>query len=150
MIKSELSDVVLLKSEDFYNHDTEQVFTNIAFHLLFHQLTSHSLPSIFTNLFLMLNVFWTPVKGKYANDCNPHCPHSPIHSWFPSYSSLFFQENVSCHGLTDTTLGINFSISTIFFYSGPNFKGSPNSAISIYGHPGRYMIYSSLSKKAAD
>ena len=33
MIKSELSDIVLLKSEGFYNHETEQVFTNIALHL---------------------------------------------------------------------------------------------------------------------
>ena len=53
MIKSELSDVALLKSEGFYNHETEQVFTNIALHLPFSPSLSiqpaYSLPAVFAN-----------------------------------------------------------------------------------------------------
>lgn len=72
MIKSELSDVVLLKSEDFYNHDTKQVFTNIALHLLFPSLNITFFTLYICQFIFNAKCFLNPVKGKYSNDCNSH------------------------------------------------------------------------------
>ena len=122
MIKSELSDVVLLKSEDFYNHDTEQVFTNIALHLLFPSLNITFFTLYIYQFIFNVKCFLNPVKGKYANDCNPHQSSFPY-----SFMVSIIQQPIfpgKCQlAMVQTTLGINFSISTIFFYSGPNFKG---------------------------
>ena len=57
MIKSELSDVVLLKSEGFYNHDTEQVFTNIALHLVFLSLNIQPARSLNLPIYLFIYLF---------------------------------------------------------------------------------------------
>ena len=67
---------------------------------------------------------------------------------FHHMAAYFPRKMPASHGLDNTWYKL-FHFNNIFLFRA-QFQGVPDSAISIYWHPCRYMIYSSLSKKAVD